>query len=417
MSNMPSNHPFIKSLSVSGLLSFGELSKIEFGSLNVLVGANGSGKSNLLDILRIFRNSQLDIQDTFKDSGFEDWIFRSTKESQQSEAMVELNIPGNEMPIAHHLILSKPGNGAVQVKEVIHSILLQSENVTTVVPFFFNAYINGGPPTVLDASGMILKVTGRDQSVIVDDNGTGRKLTESEYDSTQSILAQIRDATKFPIITRLASYYSDIRIYSDWSFGRKSILREASQTDSSGSQLSESMDNLALCLNSFRGNTTHVQIKEYMSELKSSYRDFFTPVAFGRVGLELQESSFDKNLPAKRLSDGTLRFLALLVILCNPKPPPVICLEEPELGMHPDMINLVAKVIIDTSKRTQIILTTHSERLLSCLQDDFDRLIAFDADENGTSVQSLTQEEYKEWRGDHDLGDLWTSGELGGVRY
>jgi predicted ATPase len=145
--------------------------------------------------------------------------------------------------------------------------------------------------------------------------------------------------------------------------------------------------------------------------------DYETRNLFGRVGLELVETPFDLPLPAKRLSDGTLRFLALAVILLQSDPPPLICLEEPELGMHPDMIRMVAEMIVDASTKTQLIITTHSEQLLTALQDDFDALFAFDAGLAGSIVRRFSREEYKDWRHEHSLGELWTSGELGGNRW
>lgn len=177
------------------------------------------------------------------------------------------------------------------------------------------------------------------------------------------------------------------------------------------------MDNLALVLNGFQGTSAHDRIREVLAELKDSYRDYITRVAFGRVGLELKEAPFDRPLPAGRLSDGTLRFLALAAILLHPKPSPLICLEEPELGMHPDMIRLVASMIVEASKKTQLIITTHSEHLLSALENDFDALFAFDAGPDGSSVRRFSREDFEGWRAEHSLGELWTSGELGGNRW
>jgi len=70
-----------------------------------------------------------------------------------------------------------------------------------------------------------------------------------------------------------------------------------------------------------------------------------------------------------RLSDGTLRYLCLLTILCHPAPPPLICIEEPELGLHPDILPEVAKMLVDAASRTQLIVTTHSDILVDCLSD------------------------------------------------
>ena len=173
-------------------------------------------------------------------------------------------------------------------------------------------------------------------------------INEREYDHYQSILSQIRDDGQYPEITRLANLYASFRIYSEWTFGSNSILRAAKPSGRSSATLSESMDNLALALNGFQGMSAHQQIRKLLRELKETYRDYVTRIIFGRVGFELLEAPFDNvPLPANRLSDGTLRVLALAVILMQPDPPPLICIEEPELGMHPDMIRMVANMIIE----------------------------------------------------------------------
>ena len=396
---MSNQLPFLKSLSVEGLLSFGERVDVSFGSLNLLVGPNGSGKSNLIDCLRVFRNCPLDIQDTFKDAGFEDWLFRGDRSGVPAVAELTVNLPGLRDAVRHRLDLGPPLRGAAALEEVIENEL-PFENHRE--PYFFFKSQRGRPVVIPASSG---KKRGP------------RVLAEEEYHPFQSILSQLRDARQFPEITRLASIYGSIRIYSEWSFGRGSELREATPTERSDTYLSEKMDDLAMSLNGLQGSSAHDRIQSLLGELKESYRDYVTRIFFGRVGLELKEAPFDKPLPAKRLSDGTLRFLALAAILYHPEPPPVVCLEEPELGMHPDMIRLVGSMIADASKRTQLIVTTHSEHLLTSLQDQFDVLFAFDAGPSGSIVRPLTGKEYHEWRAEHDLGELWSSGELGGVRY
>lgn len=177
------------------------------------------------------------------------------------------------------------------------------------------------------------------------------------------------------------------------------------------------MDDLALALNGLERTAAHEKIRVLLKELKETYLDYVTRILFGRVGLELVEAPFENPLPAIRLSDGTLRFLALATILLQPDPPSLICLEEPELGMHPDMIRMVARMIVDASTKTQLIISTHSEHLLTALQDDFDALFAFDAGLQGSIVRHFSREEYMDWREEHTLGELWTSGELGGNRW
>ncbi len=399
LQTMPSSSGWqlpLQELLIEGLLSFGEKTLFEFGQLNILVGPNGSGKSNLIDCLRVFRSAPFDIQEAFKDSGFEEWLCKSVN-IKSDTALLEVTAKLPELPdkIRHQVRLGPPFSARARIEEVVSG----AEGETQ---YFVGSYRSGA---TLSVAG-----TGRRRRE--------RKLDESEYDPFGSILSQIRDVGQYPEITRLSNFYASIRIYSEWMFGRNSNLREATPTGRSDATLSESMDDLALILNGLTGTTAHEKIRVLLQELKETYVDYVTRIMFGRVGLELVEKPFDRlPLPAKRLSDGTLRFLALAAILFQSDPPPLICLEEPELGMHPDMIRMVAGMIVDASTKTQLIITTHSEHLLTALQDDFDALFAFDAGLDGSVVRRFNREEYKDWRQEHTLGELWTSGELGGNRW
>jgi predicted ATPase len=390
--------PFLQHVVVEGLLSFGQKTRFNFGQLNLLVGPNGSGKSNLLDCIRILRLAPLDIQEAFKDSGFEEWLYKGTP-TQSAHASLETvaSLPGLSDNILHQLRLVTQANSRVALEEVISSSGNEEQRET----YFIGSY----------RARATLNVA------VTNKRRRNRNLGVNEYNPFASILSQIRDVGQYPEITRLAEFYGQFRIYSEWTFGRNSSLREAAPTNRTNSMLSETMDDLPLALNALEKTAAHEDIRLLLRELKETYVDYITRILFGRVGLELLESPFETSLPAKRLSDGTLRFLALAAIFFQPQPPPLICLEEPELGMHPDMIRMVAKMIVDAAKRTQLIITTHSEHLLSALQDDFDTLFAFDAGLDGSVIRQFSQKEYQQWRQDHTLGELWTSGELGGNRW
>lgn len=390
--------PF-QELLVEGLLSFGEKTHFEFGQLNILVGPNGSGKSNLIDCVRVLRQLPFDIQEAFKDSGFEEWLYRGINK-QSGVAFLQLTAKVPELPgrIRHQIKLGPPVKSRAPLEELISSDEARNEQATL---YFVGSH----------RSGATLSVPGAGK------RRRERNLEEREYDPFQSILSQIRDIGQYPEITRLSNLYANFRIYSEWAFGRNSPLREATPTGRSDTTLSESMNDLALALNGLEKTAAHEMIRTRLKELKETYLDYVTRILFGRVGLELVEAPFDLPLPAKRLSDGTLRFLALAAILLQPAPPPLICLEEPELGMHPDMIRMVAEMIVDASAKTQLIITTHSEHLLTALQDDFDALFAFDAGLAGSIVRRFSREEYQAWQQEHTLGELWTSGELGGNRW
>ena len=115
------------------------------------------------------------------------------------------------------------------------------------------------------------------------------------------------------------------------------------------------------------------------------------------VELRIGEKGLAHTIPATRLSDGILRFLCLLVILCHPAPPPLVCIEEPELGMHPDILPTIAELLIEASQRTQLIITTHSDILVSNLQSVPEALVICERGANGTTVRRLTAPEIEGW--------------------
>ena len=131
----------------------------------------------------------------------------------------------------------------------------------------------------------------------------------------------------------------------------------------------------------------------------------------------LREKNLYDWVPATRLSDGTLRFLCLISILCHPSPPPLICIEEPEIGLHPDIMPIIAELLIEASQRTQIIVTTHSDILVDALSHVPEAVLVCEKESNATSVRRLNQDDLREWLKEYSLGDLWRSGELGGNRW
>lgn len=394
VANVLKGMAMVKSISIDNLLSFGDITEFQLGKLNILVGPNGSGKSNLIDCIRLLRNSSLDIQSTFLESSISNWIYKGNNKSTSLISIIFEGI-SQDFFVKHDISLTPSPQFNALLEERVTSFE-SAENTE----YFVGSYRT-------NASLIHSTTAGRRRSRDLGNN----------YDSSQSILSQVRDMEQYPEITRLSNFYSSLRIYSDWTFGRRSNLRNPSNIHSSTNSLSESMDNLALVLSQSINSETHERIRGLLYELKESYLDYNSTISFGRVGLEIIESSLNSNVPAQRLSDGTLRFLALAAILLQSSPPPLICLEEPELGMHPDMIRIVGKMIIDASEKTQIIVSTHSDILISSLQYNFDKLFAFDSGSEGTQIRSFSRSEYESWSFSNDLGDLWTSGELGGNRW
>ena len=119
-----------------------------------------------------------------------------------------------------------------------------------------------------------------------------------------------------------------------------------------------------------------------------------------------------------RLSDGTLKFLCLLAVLLGTEPPPLICIEEPEVGLHPEAIQIVAEALVDASERTQLIVTTHSEALVDALSESPEDVLVTERDfDNGTQFRRLERKQLALWLERYSLGGLWRKGELGGNRW
>jgi predicted ATPase len=119
-------------------------------------------------------------------------------------------------------------------------------------------------------------------------------------------------------------------------------------------------------------------------------------------------------VPATRLSDGTLRFIALLAILLKPESASLICLEEPELGLHPDALAVVAEYLAEASEKTQIVVTTHSDILVSALTDHVESVVVCENQAGSSRFERLSSDKLRFWLEKYQLGEIWRMGEIGG---
>ena len=231
-----------------------------------------------------------------------------------------------------------------------------------------------------------------------------------------SILAQRRDPDVYPEFSYLASLYEQVRVYREWTFGRNSIFRVPQSTDMPNDRLEENFSNLALVLNRLRRDPkTKNTILQALRDLYQGLTDFDVSVVGGTVQVFLTEGEYI--IPAPRLSDGTLRYLCLLAILCDPKPPPLICIEEPELGLHPDILPKVADLLVNASERTQLIVTTHSDILVDSMTERPEAILVCEKHNAQTVMTRLDKASLARWLEKYRLGELWTRGELGGTRW
>jgi predicted ATPase len=243
-------------------------------------------------------------------------------------------------------------------------------------------------------------------------------LSARDFSQERSILSQLRDPSTYPEITYLASTFGEIRLYRNASFGLYAPARAPQDTSLPDDFLLEDASNLALVLNDFQHRINpKQQVLERLKQFYDEVEDFTTKIQGGTVQLFLHERGLSHPVPAMRLSDGTLRYLCLLVILCHPTPPPLMCIEEPELGLHPDILPTIAELLKEASERTQLIVTTHSDALVSALSDSPESILVCERDSAGTHLQRLEREALKEWLEKYSIGELWRMGEIGGNRW
>jgi predicted ATPase len=237
-------------------------------------------------------------------------------------------------------------------------------------------------------------------------------------DRAVSVFASYKIPADETPTTKLGSLFGKIRIYREFQTGPRSGSRLGIGTNSSSDYLVEGGDNLALALNEldYRGGLDRV--REYLTQFSDRIAGVKVRLDQGIARTYLQERGLMEPLPSVRMSDGTLKFLCLLAVLLHPDPPPLVCIEEPELGLHPDAIQIVAQALRDASERMQIIVTTHSEALVNAFSSSPECVLICERDlDGGTQCERLSPDRLKHWLAEYKLGELWRKGEIGGNRW
>jgi len=101
-------------------------------------------------------------------------------------------------------------------------------------------------------------------------------------------------------------------------------------------------------------------------------------------------------------------------VLLHPKKAPLVCIEEPELGLHPDALAIIAELLVEAKAKTQIIVTTHSDVLVSALTEEADSVLVSDYIGVGTEFRRLDSGKLAKWLEKYRLGEIWRMGKLGG---
>jgi predicted ATPase len=404
--------PLLQQLRLHNFLSFGsEGVSVKLLPLNVLIGPNASGKSNFLEALALLRGLPRDLQSAIREGGgSSEYIWKGSVAERGASIMeVDVSAPGKSWGyhpafksleyIQHSIELLRLGARIVISHETIDAIVLDDESHAI--------------ESIYEYAGVLATSVPWSERKV----GSNRGTHLANIRSADSILTQLRDPEQYPELSYLSDRFGSITLYQESNLGRRTAARLPQPTDLPSDFLLPDASNLALVLHDL-GQTSAKR-----EELIAFLRRFYEPARFiatklqgGTLQLYVEEEG-GRLIPATRLSDGTLRFLSLLAILCHPNPPPVIGIEEPELGLHPDILPTVAELLRKASERTQLFVTTHSEALVSALSDTPQSILVCEGTPDGTTMKRLDAEQLKQWLVDYSLGELWRMGEIGGNRW
>ena len=367
-------HPLDK-LTIKGFKSIKSLEDFELTNLNILIGGNGAGKSNFIDFFRMLRAmmglplpglSSASLQAYIADGGgSDDFLFGGPKVTEQIEVEMLFGVNGYRFKLAP----------------------------TTDETFLINdearLYTGGTTGWWKMGSG---NVTPKLLKEINDRGYTGgRSVASYVYESISSWkIYHFHDTSKFAPMRRF-------------------------ETIDDADYLRFDAANIAPFLLDLKDNETNVyqQIVETIRLVTPFFDDFILkPNRQEKVRLRWKQKGSDYPLKPHHLSDGTIRFICLTTALLQPDPPSTIIIDEPELGLHPYAIEILAELFQAASKRMQVIVSTQSPALVDCF--DPQDVIVVNRRDGASDFARLNPDALSSWLEDYSLGDLWRKNILSG---
>ena len=360
----------IQTLTIEGFKSIEMINDFPFRALNILIGGNGSGKSNLISFFRFVRNImnrslQVHVQ---KNGGIEAHLFKGSKFTKQ--------------------IL-----GRINFEKYHYEFILEPTSDNRLI--ISNEIIDSNMPNrVRDAKPEFLS-RGSEET----------KLIQEIHDGPQNEIA----AEIYPAIM-------DWNIYHFHDTGDTARIKRPCPINHN-ERLDEDGGNLAAFLYPLfqKNDDVYRKIRDIIRIAAPFFDDFYLrPLANNpeQIQLEWKQKHLEQPFLASQLSDGTLRFVCLVTALLQPREPSVIIIDEPELGLHPFALSTIANLMKQVSNHTQIIVATQSPTFL----DYFDpaSIIVIDREQDRSVFKRLEQNQLTQWLKEYTLGELWQKNVLGG---
>ncbi len=387
----------IEKITIEGYKSIKELKDFELKPLNVLIGPNKGGKSNFLDFLGLIGEAARG---------------KLSKGLIARQGISRVLWAGDDVPHIQTIIDFTIGKKQDELE--LLPVGLSKNSWSYSFGLFPSSEIGYSIWELVD--GEIMR-SENDINLSIFKSSDGAKFLSNELVISQ--LGHFQSNTSYAFV---GSYLEDIAYYPgfDTSRGatiRKPIVIETTRTNEDTTLNSKGYNLTNVYYHLFNNHENQEALNEILSILESVFDGFekltFPPVhGMGEIQLGWREKYFKRPLYQSELSDGTLKFLCLLAIFMNPNPPSVVCIDEPEVGLHPQMLDVLAEVIDEASERMQIVITTHSPRFLRNFKPE--DIVIVEAENGESKFDRLNAERLEKWLQDFNLDELWQMGELGG---
>lgn len=363
-------------ITIKGFKSIRSMENFELTSLNVLIGGNGAGKSNFIDFFRLLRAMmQLPLPgiessnlNTFVQlgGGSDDFLFNGPKVTKQIEAEMFFGPNGYRFKLAptaeeKFLILNEERHYKIHLG-----------------PSWRNMSSGGQTPRLL---------VEKDEPGVMG----GRSVASYIFDSIESWkIYHFHDTSLLAPMRRSETIHD-----SDY------LRFDASNIAPYLYSLSQKKDN------------AYLKIVETIRLVAPFFDDFILkPDINEKVRLLWKQKGSDYPLKPNHLSDGTLRFICLATALLQPILPSTIIIDEPELGLHPYAIEILAELIKAASTKTQLIVSTQSPALVDYFEPE--DIVVVDRVDGASTFKRLDKEELSTWFEDYSLGELWKKNVISG---
>lgn len=346
---------------------------IQLGALNVLIGANGSGKSNFISFFRLLNHITSNSLQLFigESGGANSLLYYGSKTTPQMSATLDFETDAGSNCYSMRLV-SAAGDSLIFADE---QILFIKKGTYPKSKFSLGS---GHKETMLCRE---------------DVSEYHKKMANAIYKiMNQWRFYQFHDTSK------------EAKIKQKWQLTDNRYLR-----DDAGNLASY----LYMLKNQYPSH--YKRIVNTIQQIAPFFDDFvLMPSELNRyyIMLEWKDKEDRMIFNANHLSDGTLRMMALITLLLQPQPPAMICIDEPELGLHPFAIKILAELLQLASSNSQIIVSTQSVPLVNLIEPE--NIIVVDREKKQSKFNKLDLTKLEEWLNDYSLGELWEKNVIGG---